>query len=124
MDSYIPMEIQMKSLILATALAMPLAVMAAGDKSPSTAANPSGESGAETMFKSMDKNKDGSISRDEAKGTPHDKEFAALDKNRDGKLSRDEHAAAPAHVGEKRPATSSSSTPAPSGEIAQGKQPK
>ena len=45
------------------------------------------------MFKSMDKNKDGSISKDEAKGTPHDKDFAKLDKNSDGKLSPQEHAA-------------------------------
>ena len=102
------------SVVVATALAMPMAVMAAGDKSPSSGASPSGESGAESMFKSMDKNKDGSISREEAKGTPHEKEFAALDKNHDGKLSREEHAAAPAHAGEKRPATTSSSTPAPS----------
>jgi Ca2+-binding EF-hand superfamily protein len=93
--------------------------MGAGDKSSNTAASPSGDSGAESMFKAMDKNNDGSISREEAKGTPHEKEFAALDKNNDGKLSREEHAAAPAHAGDKRPATTSSGTPAPS-----GKQPK
>ena len=80
-------------------------------------------SGAESMFKSMDKNKDGSISREEAKGTPHEKDFSALDKNHDGKLSREEHAAAPEHAGDKRPATTSSSTPAPSGGTAQGKRP-
>ena len=38
------------------------------------------------------------ISKDEAKGTPHDKDFATLDKDRDGKLSREEHAAAPEHA--------------------------
>jgi Ca2+-binding EF-hand superfamily protein len=53
------------------------------------------------MFQALDKNKDGSITREEAKGTPHDKDFATLDKNNDGKLSRQEHAAAPEHAGEK-----------------------
>jgi Ca2+-binding EF-hand superfamily protein len=57
------------------------------------------DGGAEAMFQSMDKNKDGSISKDEAKGTPHEKDFSKLDKNRDGKLSRPEHAAAPEHAG-------------------------
>ena len=114
----------MKSLIaVATALTMPLAAMAAGEESPSSAASPSGASGAENMFKSMDKNNDGSISREEAKGTPHEKDFSMLDKNNDGKLSREEHAAAPEHSGEKRPATTSSSTPATSGGTAQGKRP-
>ena len=56
-----------------------------------------GDGGAEAMFKSMDKNKDGFISKDEAKGTPHGKDFPTLDKNRDGKLSRGEHADAPEH---------------------------
>ena len=41
----------------------------------------------------MDKDKDGSISREEAKGTPLEKDFDKLDKNSDGKLSRDEQAA-------------------------------
>ena len=36
------------------------------------------DGGAEAMFKSLDKNNDGSISREEAKGTPHDKDFAKL----------------------------------------------
>jgi EF hand len=60
--------------------------------------NTKSDGGAEAMFKSMDKNNDGSISKDEAKGTPHDKDFAKLDKNKDGKLSREEHAAAPEHA--------------------------
>ena len=74
-------------------------------------------------FDALDKNNDGYISKEEAKGTPHDKDFAKLDKNGDGKLSREEHAAAPEHAGDKRPATTSSSTPAPSGGTAQGKRP-
>jgi Ca2+-binding EF-hand superfamily protein len=53
------------------------------------------------MFKALDKDKDGSVSKAEAKGTPHDKDFAKLDKNNDGKLSREEHAAAPEHAGSK-----------------------
>jgi Ca2+-binding EF-hand superfamily protein len=50
------------------------------------------------MFVAMDKNKDGFISKDEAKGTPHEAAFATLDKNHDGKLSREEHYNAPEHV--------------------------
>jgi hypothetical protein len=42
----------------------------------------------------MDKNKDGSISREEAKGTSLEKDFSKLDKNNDGKLSQGEIAAA------------------------------
>ena len=51
------------------------------------------------MFKAMDKDEDGSISKQEAEGTPHGKDFATLDKDSDGKLSREEHAAAPEHAG-------------------------
>jgi len=86
----------------ALALALPLAAVAAGDKAAADNA------GAEKMFKSLDKNNDGFLSRDEVKGTPHDKDFAALDKNHDGKLSREEHAAAPEHSG-KSTATSGTS---------------
>jgi hypothetical protein len=52
------------------------------------------------MFKDLDKNNDGSISRDEAKGTPYETDFSRLDKDGHGKLSPSEHAAAPA-AGEK-----------------------
>jgi Ca2+-binding EF-hand superfamily protein len=38
----------------------------------------------------MDKDKDGSISREEAKGTALEKDFAKMDKNNDGKLSQSE----------------------------------
>ena len=51
------------------------------------------DGGAEAMFKALDKNNDGFVSKEEAKGTPHDKDFAKLDKNGDGKLSREEHRA-------------------------------
>jgi hypothetical protein len=47
------------------------------------------------------------MSKEEVKGTPHDKDFSKLDKNNDGKLSRQEHAAAPEHSG----AASGSSKP-------------
>ena len=74
---------------------------AGGDNKASSASGASGASGAEKMFQAMDKNKDNSISRAEAQGTPHAKDFTNLDKNNDGKLSREEHAAAPEHAGEK-----------------------
>jgi Ca2+-binding EF-hand superfamily protein len=80
----------MKALIALAAsaiLALPLTAQAQADKAKS-------DGGAEAMFKALDKNNDGSISREEAKGTPHDKDFAKLDKNNDGKLSREEYAAA------------------------------
>lgn len=73
---------------------------------------PSGTSGAAPAAPSaggsaMDKDKDGSISRDEAKGTPLEKDFSKLDKDGDGKLSASEQAAAKAAAG----ATSGSTAP-------------
>jgi Ca2+-binding EF-hand superfamily protein len=50
------------------------------------------------MFKALDKDTDGFVTKEEAKGTPHDKDFSTLDKDGDGKLSREEHAAAPEHA--------------------------
>jgi hypothetical protein len=47
----------------------------------------------------MDKDKDGSISRGEAKGTPYEKDFSKLDKDGDGKLSPSEQAAAGSGAG-------------------------
>ena len=106
--------------LVATAFAFPLSASAntgktSSDKSASAppaqtaSANPSNDGGAEAMFKSMDKNGDGFISKEEAKGSAHEAEFAKLDKNGDGKLSRDEHAAAPEHVAARnKPAKTSS----------------
>jgi hypothetical protein len=88
---------------IATAFAMPLSAGAAGDKASS------GDSGAEKMFKSLDKNNDGFLSKDEVKGTPYDKEFTTLDKNHDSKLSRQEHASAPEHAGDKSTSTGGTS---------------
>ena len=82
--------------VAAAFAALPFAVQAAGDKASSGATKSDG--GAEAMFKAMDKDKDGSISKEEAKGTPHDKDFTKLDKDKDGKLSRPEHASAPEHA--------------------------
>jgi len=111
------------TLSIAAVFALPLTVHAAGDKEKSasgSAAAGASSSGAEQMFQSMDKNKDGSISRDEAKGTPHDKDFAKLDKNNDGKLSREEHAAAPEHAKDKA-ATGGTSGASGSGSSSQKK---
>ena len=78
---------------VATALAFPAFAQTG---KPAAGGN---DGGAEAMFKALDKDKDGFISKGEAKGTPHDKDFTTLDKNRDGKLSRPEHADAPEHKG-------------------------
>jgi hypothetical protein len=105
---------QRKSLIavaLAAAFAFPLAANAGNDKTHSASAAGGNDGGAAAMFKSMDKNADGFISKDEAKGSPHDAEFAMLDRNGDGKLSRAEHAAAPDHV--KAAKANTGSRPAP-----------
>ena len=72
------------------------------------------DGGAEAMFKALDKNKDGFISKEEAKGTPHDKDFAKLDKNGDGKLSREEHAAAPEHAGKAKSGSAGATSETPS----------
>ena len=61
------------------------------DKSAAT-----GSSGAQAGgdFKSLDKNHDGSLSKDELKGNAQASNFDKLDKNHDGKLSQDEYNAA------------------------------
>ena len=86
------------ALSVGAAFALPLSAFAGGDKAASGATK---ESGAEAMFKSLDKNKDGFVTKEEAKGTPHASDFDKLDKNQDGKLSRAEHAAAPEHASDK-----------------------
>ena len=99
---------KLKTLIaaaVAAAFALPVFAQTSGGKASSDTSATAGASqkgadgGAEAMFKALDKDQDGSISKEEAKGTPHDKDFAKLDKNSDGKLSREEHAAAPEHAG-------------------------
>ena len=102
---------QRKSLLaalLAAIFALPLAAQAGNDKAVKATSGSDG--GAEAMFKSMDKNGDGFISKEEAKGTPHAAEFAQLDKNGDGKLSPEEHAAAPEHVAARSGASPAGST--------------
>ena len=98
------------AIAVATAFALP--VQAAGDKAKDASTTPSksqsqsasqgasntGNKGADAMFNSLDKNKDGFMTREEVKGTPHEKDFAKLDKNNDGKISPQEHAAAPEHA--------------------------
>jgi len=107
--------------ILATAFAFPLAANAGGaDKhtgAKTAAANGANDGGAEAMFKSMDKDGDGIISKEEAAGTPHAADFASLDKDGDGKLSREEHANAKEHVAARESAgsTGSPTSSAPSG---------
>jgi hypothetical protein len=106
--------------LVAAAFAFPLAATAGGTDKTSGAksapANGSNDGGAEAMFKAMDKNGDGSISKEEAAGTPHAANFATLDKDGDGKLSRAEHAAAPEHAGaQSKDASTSGTTTSSSG---------
>jgi EF hand len=75
---------------VAAAFAVPLLSQAQSDKPAA---------GATTPGSTMDKNKDGSISREEAKGTPFEKDFSKLDKDGDGKLSASEQADAKAGAG-------------------------
>ena len=124
------------ALSIAAGFALPLSVQAADDKAkssgstatPSASQGASGSastggsadsSGAAKMFEQLDKNKDGSISKEEAKGTPHEKDFAKLDKNNDGKLSKQEHAAAAEHTKDKA-ATGGTSGGSTSGSSASG----
>jgi hypothetical protein len=81
-----------------------VAVTAAFAVSPLTQAqSDKPAAGATTPGSAMDKDKDGSISREEAKGTPFEKDFDKLDKDNDGKLSRDEQGAAKAGAGATAP---------------------
>jgi EF hand len=93
--------------LIAAAFALPVAAYAGGDKASSASsgsgaaasatggtASASASTDGSAMFKALDKNNDGFISREEAKGSPHEKDFDKLDKNQDGKLSREEHQAA------------------------------
>ena len=104
--------------LVAAAFAFPIAANAGGadkhatDKTASASANGSNDGGAAAMFKSMDKDGDGFISKEEAAGTPHAADFASLDKNGDGKLSADEHFNAKEHVAARAKAGSTGSTAA------------
>ena len=85
--------------LIATAVSAAFATGALADDKQASGGSSAAKSnkGAEQMFKSLAKNRDVFLSRDEVKGSPHDKDFATLDKDSDGKLTRDEHAAAPEH---------------------------
>src|SRR5690242_9705340 len=84
--------------LVAAVFAIPLASAntgKTGDKSASAASTQSSagmanDGGAEAMFKALDKNNDGFLSKDEVKGSAHEAEFDKLDTNHDGKLSRAE----------------------------------
>jgi EF hand len=115
----------MKLIVIAVAAAFAIPVHATGDKAKDASATPNksesqsasqgasntGNKGADAMFNSLDKNKDGMLTREEAKGTPHDKDFATLDKNNDGKLSPQEHAAAPEHADKSKAASGATAQP-------------
>jgi EF hand len=86
---------RLKTLVaVAAAFVVPLLTQAqSGKASSGTSAGATAPRSGGAMFKDLDKNKDGYISRYEAKGMPYDK-FSKLDKDGDGKLSPSEHAAA------------------------------
>jgi hypothetical protein len=85
-------------LVLAAAVALPSAVFAADTDSPSrtpSASSAPRDAGAPMTFNSLDTNKDGYVSREEAKNSSAlSKQFGQLDKDGDGKLSAAELAAA------------------------------
>ena len=91
------------AIAVAGAFALPVAALAsagsdnivvaqAGVNPPGTASPGTGSSANATRFDSLDKNRDGFISRDEAKDAMElNTRFSELDKNNDGKLSREEY---------------------------------
>ena len=83
---------------VAAAFAVPLSTHAQRDK-PSSGTSAGAPAAPSAGGSAMDKNKDGSISREEAKGTPYEKDFSKLDKNSDGKLSQGEIAAGASAAG-------------------------
>jgi hypothetical protein len=95
--------------LVAAVFAFPIAATAGGKDKHAAAngANGANDGGAAAMFKSMDKDSDGFISKDEAAGTPHAADFASLDKNGDGKLSSEEHYNAKEHVAARNKANGS-----------------
>ena len=116
------MKRKLIALSIAAAFAIPLAVQAESNKQSSSSggsaaqgssaaqgASKTGNKGADAMFNSLDKNKDGNLSKDEVKGTPHDKDFSKLDKNNDNKLTPQEHASAAEHQKDKAASGSTSS---------------
>ncbi|HZM44867.1 MAG TPA: EF-hand domain-containing protein [Burkholderiales bacterium] len=82
-------------LVLAAAVALPTAVLAADADSPSRPPSASGAPrDAGMTFNSLDTNKDGYVTREEAKNSATlSKQFSQLDKDGDGKLSAAELAA-------------------------------
>jgi hypothetical protein len=94
--------------LAAAAFAIPVSANMGADK---TSKSSSADGGAEAMFKSLDKNGDGFLSKEETMGTPHHDQFTQLDTNGDGKLSRAEHAAAPEHAHAKSAADSTPGSP-------------
>ena len=101
--------------VVAAAFAFPLAANAGGKDKQATSANGGNDGGAAAMFKSMDKDGDGFLSKEEAKGSPHDADFATLDKNGDGKLSPEEHYNAKEHVAARNKAGNTGSSMSSSG---------
>jgi EF hand len=88
----------LKRLVLVAALTIPFVAFAQSTATPSVPA-PKTERAPKPAkgerFGALDANKDGFISRDEAKARPNlAKNFDQLDANRDGKLSKQELAAA------------------------------
>ena len=90
-------------------------VLAAAFASPLAA-----QTGAEA-FQELDKNKDGFLSKEEAKGSAYEKDFDKLDRDGDGKLSREEAtvpAVGPAQSSSERTAEPQPSPPStPTGEV-------
>ena len=82
------------NLLIVAAITAAFAASCAHVNRDRTASYSRPDGGAETMFRALDKNNDGFISRAEAQRSPHERDFDALDTNRDGMLSREEHAAA------------------------------
>jgi hypothetical protein len=81
----------LSAIILGAAFTLPLSVSAAGSDAARNSPTAQEKRTSSMNFERLDKNSDGYVSRDEAKGNKSlESSFRGLDKNNDGKLSRSE----------------------------------
>ena len=88
-----------RTAIAIAAFAVPFAASAQADKTKDLPASSAAGATAKGSFAAVDKNKDGHISRDEAKDASWENRFSELDKDNDNRLSQSEFDAMQAGAG-------------------------